>query len=113
MKSSTPRMTLQTQIVLRALLQDPLAKRYGLELCEATALPSGTIYPIVARLKELGWLTSEWEDADRHIAEGRPRRRYYQLTANGAEMARHALASRGASAKTQAVWLAPRLTEGT
>lgn len=34
-------MTLQTQLVLRALLEDPAKERYGLELCELAGLPSG------------------------------------------------------------------------
>jgi PadR family transcriptional regulator, regulatory protein PadR len=87
-----PRMTLQTQLVLRALLEEPAAERYGLQLCELTGLPSGTVYPIVARLEQVGWVESRWEDPDEHIAEGRPRRRYYRLTGDGAPAARAALA---------------------
>jgi PadR family transcriptional regulator, regulatory protein PadR len=89
---NVPRMTLQTQLVLRAMLEDPAAQRYGLELCEVTGLPSGTIYPIVARLEQAGWLASSWEDPAEHVEEGRPRRRYYRLTDDGAEQARDALA---------------------
>jgi PadR family transcriptional regulator, regulatory protein PadR len=88
-----PRMTLQTQLVLRALLAEPTKQRYGLEICELVGLPSGTIYPILARLEQCGWVESRWEDADLHSAEGRPRRRYYQLTPDGAEQARDALAA--------------------
>jgi PadR family transcriptional regulator len=84
-------MTLQTQLVLRALLQRPAKEQYGLELCAETGLPSGTIYPIVARLEQVGWVESRWEDPNEHIARGRPRRRYYRLTDNGAERARAAL----------------------
>jgi PadR family transcriptional regulator PadR len=87
-----PRMTLQTQLVLRALLAEPDAQRYGLQLCEETGLPSGTIYPIVARLEQLGWVESSWEDPHEHVAAGRPRRRYYRLTKEGAQQARDALA---------------------
>src|SRR5437660_931169 len=42
--------------------------------------------------REYGWLKSEWEDPDISIAEGRPRRRYYQLSRDGAEAARLAIA---------------------
>jgi len=87
-----PRMTLQTQLVLRAMLAEPAAERYGLQLCAQTGLPSGTIYPIVARLEQLGWVESSWEDPGEHVAQGRPRRRYYRLTEEGAEQARDALA---------------------
>jgi DNA-binding PadR family transcriptional regulator len=87
----SPRMTLQTQFVLRALLADPAAESYGLQLCAETGLPAGTIYPILARLEHVGWVRSSWEDPAAHVAEGRPRRRYYQLTDEGAEQARRAL----------------------
>jgi PadR family transcriptional regulator, regulatory protein PadR len=86
------RMTLQVQLVLRELLGGGGAERYGLELCAGTGLPSGTIYPIVARLEQAGWVESWWEDPARHVAEGRPRRRYYRLTRDGADLARAALA---------------------
>lgn len=90
--TQAPRMTLQTQLVLRAMLAEPAAERYGLQLCAETGLPSGTIYPIVARLEQLGWVESHWEDPRDHVAEGRPRRRYYRLTDEGADQARGALA---------------------
>jgi PadR family transcriptional regulator, regulatory protein PadR len=86
-------MTLPTQLVLRALLVDPTREMYGLEICEEAGLPSGTIHPILARLEgTFGWLESRWEDADIALAAGRPRRRYYWLTTDGAERARIALA---------------------
>ncbi|WP_235543521.1 PadR family transcriptional regulator [Phycicoccus sp. Soil803] len=86
-----PRMTLATQLVLGVLLSDPSSDRYGLELSAEAGLPSGTIHPILARLEGLGWLESSWEDIDPRV-EGRPARRYYRLSAAGADSARVALA---------------------
>src|SRR3982750_3826193 len=91
------RMTLQTQLVLRAMLERPTHEFYGLEICKASGLASGTIHPILSRLEQAGWLTSRWEDIDPH-EEGRPRRRFYSLSPEGAERARDALARRTASA---------------
>jgi PadR family transcriptional regulator PadR len=88
---ATPRMTLQVQLVLAEMLSEPAEPRYGLDMSAATGLPSGTIYPILARLERIGWVDSGWEDPDAHIAEGRPRRRYYRLTREGAECADEAL----------------------
>lgn len=88
---SGPRMTLPTQLVLRALLEHPTRELYGLEICAAAGLPSGTIHPILARLETIGWLESRWEEVDPR-EKGRPRRRYYRITAAGAERARDALA---------------------
>ncbi len=89
--SRGPRMTLPTQLVLRALLADPTREMYGLEIGEAAELVSGTVHPILARLEGCGWLESRWEEVDPK-REGRPRRRYYRLTPDGAELARTALA---------------------
>jgi DNA-binding PadR family transcriptional regulator len=81
-------MTKQTIEVLAALLTDPQTKYYGFELSRITQLTSGTMYPILARLEMQGWVVSFWEDPQEHEAQGRPRRRYYRLTSNGAEQAR-------------------------
>lgn len=83
-------MTLQTQLVLRALLEHPARELYGLQISQAAGLATGTIHPILARLEGLGWLESRWEDID-PATEGRPRRRYYRLSPDGAQHARHAL----------------------
>ncbi len=89
--TSGPRMTLPTQLVLRAMLAEPTQEMYGLQIGQTAELPSGTIHPILARLESCGWLKSRWEDID-PAKEGRPRRRYYRLSADGAEFARTALA---------------------
>lgn len=86
-----PRMTVTTQLVLGALLAEPGEEKYGLQIGAAVGLPSGTVHPILARFDDLGWLESRWENDDPH-EHGRPRRRYYRLTAVGAEQARAALA---------------------
>jgi DNA-binding PadR family transcriptional regulator len=83
-------MTIPMQLVLEALLGDPQRELYGLEIGEAAGLRSGTVHPILARLEGYGWLESHWEDVD-PSAEGRPARRYYKLTAEGARAARAAL----------------------
>lgn len=45
----------------------------------------GTLYKALGRLERAGLLTSAWEDPD--AAEGRPRRRLYELTEQGAASA--------------------------
>ena len=56
---------------------------YGFDIMEATGLPSGTVYPILARLESRGLAESDWEDPQAHREEGRPARRYYRITAAG------------------------------
>jgi PadR family transcriptional regulator PadR len=84
-------MTIPTQLVLEVLLAEPERERYGLEIGDAAELRSGTVHPILVRLEGVGWLQSRWEDIDPR-AEGRPPRRYYRLTADGARAAQAALA---------------------
>lgn len=102
-------MTIPTQLVLRALLDDPTHEMYGLQVCAAAGLPSGTIHPILARFERIGWLESSWEDASPQ-EEGRPRRRYYRLTKDGAERARIALAQ--ATTSIGSLRLSARPAEG-
>ena len=52
------RMTIPTQLVLQALLEDPQRELYGIEIGAAAGLPSGTVHPILARLEGVGWLRS-------------------------------------------------------
>ena len=89
-REPAPRMTLPTQLVLRALLEDLTRELYGVEIGAAAGLPSGTVHPILARLEGRGWLESRWEDIDPRV-EGRPARRYYRLTGSGVQSARAAL----------------------
>jgi DNA-binding PadR family transcriptional regulator len=49
----------------------------------------GTLYKALGRMEKAGLLASVWEDPDAAAAEGRPRRRLYEITAAG----RAALAS--------------------
>lgn len=99
-RSAVPRMTLPTQLVLTVFLEEPTREWYGLELCNVAGLASGTIHPILARLEQVGWVESRWEDVDPRD-EGRPRRRYYRLSPDGAAPARVAL--RRAAAKGNAI----------
>jgi PadR family transcriptional regulator PadR len=56
----------------------------GAEVAKRTRLASGTLYPILIRLERVGWLESRWESAD-PTELGRPRRRFYRITAVGAK----------------------------
>ena len=63
----------------------------------------GTLYKALGRLEDFGMLASRWEDAD--AAEGRPRRRLYELTGKGV---RTAEAARAEDATRRAPRAAPR-----
>ena len=87
-----PRITTSVLRVAAALLAEPDAERYGLQLMQATGLPSGTLYPILVRLERAGWVESRWEQTE-PPAEGRPARRYYRLTPDGTAAARREVAA--------------------
>lgn len=62
-------------------------ERYGLDIArELTAdgvlmSSEGTLYPLLARLRKAGWVSTSWRES----TEGPPRR-YYSLTTPGAEV---------------------------
>ena len=77
---------------------------YGLDIVAATGMPSGTVYPTLGRLKRGELVRTRWEDQRSAEKEGRPRRRYYDLTAEGAR----ALAEGSARVAQAVATLAPR-----
>lgn len=77
-----------TVAILRSVRE---GHRFGLDIMDATGLPSGTVYPTLARMEDRAFVESEWEDAGTAKDEGRPRRRYYRLTPEGARALSEAL----------------------
>ena len=67
-----------------------LAQAIRSERASRALTAHGTLYKALGRLEEFGLLTSHWEDAAG--AEGRPRRRLYELSPEGARVAAHARA---------------------
>ena len=57
---------------------------YGLDIVTRTGMPSGTVYPTLGRLRKAELIKARWEDQRVAEREGRPRRRYYDLTGDGA-----------------------------
>ncbi|MFJ6104936.1 PadR family transcriptional regulator [Streptomyces sp. NPDC092359] len=87
------RITSTTLDVLEAFLASS-EELHGFAVAKTAGKPTGSIYPILARLEEASWLSSRWEDENPQ--EGRPRRRFYELTPNGtAEAKRIVIERRG------------------
>src|SRR5579863_3932735 len=79
-KGRPPQLTRQTMQVVAILIRH----RKGLAgslIATMSGLASGTLYPILARLEEAGWIESESEDSG-------SRRKIYSLTTVGARGAR-------------------------
>jgi PadR family transcriptional regulator PadR len=67
-----------------------LARTMGEQRGSRALTGHGTLYKALSRLEKFGLLVSRWEDTE--AAEGRPRRRLYELTGEGARVAEQALA---------------------
>jgi len=87
------RITGPLERVLGAFLADPAAPRYGYDMMKEARLPSGTLYPLLARLERQEMVVSAWETPRQ---EGQRPRKYYQLTGEGVRIARLELAQASA-----------------
>ncbi|MBV9550353.1 MAG: PadR family transcriptional regulator [Alphaproteobacteria bacterium] len=74
----------QTRLLLTVLRENPSAWQHGYELSKATGLKSGTLYPLLIRLQEQGFLEARWEEAER---PGKPPRHAYKITTSGKQLA--------------------------
>lgn len=64
-----------------ALMEDPHGKHWGYETSKKAGVRSGVLYPMFKRMLTEGWITDGWEDPT--VIQGRPPRRYYELTDAG------------------------------
>ena len=92
------RLTRTTARTLLVFLEAPRTWRYGYELMKSAQLSSGTLYPLLARLTEDGWLESRWEESEH---PGKPPRQLYRLTGTGRARGREALE------RVRAAWVRP------
>lgn len=67
--------------VAMALLDEPASQHWGYELSRKAGVRSGVLYPMLTRMLDEGWVTDGWEDPA--TIQGRPPRRYYELTDKG------------------------------
>lgn len=84
----TQRLGLGTVAILQALDR---GRRFGFDIMDATGLTSGTVYPALERLEELGFVRSKWENEATAHREGRPARRYFEITSAGGRALTEAL----------------------
>jgi PadR family transcriptional regulator PadR len=81
----TRRPSPQTVAVLDALAARTSDWSHGYDLCRSLGLRAGTVYPILIRLAERGFVETAWEQ---EVPQGRPPRHLYRLSAAGAEQVR-------------------------
>ena len=85
------RLSRQSLRVLNFFLKDTKTARSGSDISLTIKIASGSLYPILVRFEDAGWMKSEWEKID-PSKEGRPRKRLYLLTPMGRQRAKAALA---------------------
>jgi PadR family transcriptional regulator PadR len=76
--------------VLQQFFEAPTEEIAGTDIANKTKLASGTLYPVLKRLEDTGWLESRWEEVDAREV-GRPRKRLYKITGAGARAYRQTI----------------------
>lgn len=89
-----PGLTERSAVVLREILRTPGEPRSGGDLAAATETATATVYQMLRRLEEQGWLQGEQEAENPH-GRGRPPRTFYTLTPMGLAEARKLLGDTG------------------
>ena len=83
------RVTDATLDVLEVLL-GPDDELYGFKIAKEIDRPTGSVFPILARLEQAGWVFSKWETSEQNSRGSR--RRFYRLSPDGVAQAREMLA---------------------
>jgi PadR family transcriptional regulator, regulatory protein PadR len=74
----------QMKTLLAALSGNPREWRHGYDIIKETGLLSGTLYPLLMRMRDEGLVEAEWREP---AQPGRPARHAYRLTAAGVALA--------------------------
>lgn len=77
---SPVRLSHSAALILKAV---SLGYCFGLDVMEATGLPSGTVYPALRRLERDELVEAKWEPEEEAASSNRPARRYYDVTSAG------------------------------
>ena len=85
---SRKRVTHSEALVLQVISK---GYRHGFDVIEQTGIAGGTVYPALRRLERGRLLRSRWESAALAREEGRPPRKYYEVTELGRESLSEAL----------------------
>ncbi|MFC4536223.1 PadR family transcriptional regulator [Sphaerisporangium dianthi] len=88
------RITAPTLDVLEAFLQAHVrgVELHGWAIAKTTKRSGPTVYGVLDRLEDAGWIEGTWEEQDQQAS--RPRRRLYRLSGRGIAHARALVADR-------------------
>jgi PadR family transcriptional regulator, regulatory protein PadR len=80
------------EVFLRAFDDDDDGELHGWAIMKATKRSGPTVYGVLDRLEEMGWISGRWED--QNPEPSKPRRRFYRITPTGEVSARGLLRER-------------------
>ena len=89
MSDEPARITAPFLDVLEAFMAAEGRELHGWSIIKTSQRGGPTVYKILERLTDMGWVTTRWED--RAAEPNKPRRRYYRLTGDGVARARSML----------------------
>lgn len=92
MTDQPARITAPFLDVVEAFLDSGGDELHGWAIIKASGRGGPTVYKILERMTEMGWVTARWED--RSAEPNKPRRRFYRLTGDGVARSRQLLAER-------------------
>jgi PadR family transcriptional regulator PadR len=78
------------EVLVRA--DNDKAELHGWAIMKAAKRSGPTVYGVLDRLEDDGWITGQWEA--QHPDSNKPRRRFYRLTAAGVTAAHDLLVAR-------------------
>jgi DNA-binding PadR family transcriptional regulator len=79
----------------------------GWAIMKETKRSGPTVYGVLDRLEDAGWISAWWED--QHAEPGKPRHRFYKITPNGLIDGREILHARRPKALLRSLQPTPRL----
>lgn len=98
----------QTMAVLFSLTDEPASWSYGYDLCRLLELKAGTVYPILIRLANRGYVETAWEQ---DVPPGRPARHLYRLSPAGRQLVSQLRQSETAAGRGRFAAVRPTLGE--
>lgn len=80
------------------VLLDTNQPMYGAQIADRAGVDPGSVYHVLARLRQTGWFENHWEDIDPRV-EHRSPRRYYTVASGHESQIRIALNNASRSKK--------------
>lgn len=78
--------------ILELFIANDKSSYCGSDVMRFLNLPSGTVYPLLTRMTNAGWLNRELENVNPKLV-GRPAKRFYQISSTGLKEGKRLISS--------------------